>query len=282
MASFKANMMINLFKRMNVNQWDIETYVKRMKIGPSMKPPQRMKKKYRIQEVYKDCFEVIPKTIKSQTIMIYFHGGAYVGGLTKAHWKFACKLASSNQCKVLVIDYLLTPTFHYNDTIKHALNNYNLIHDSHPDSEIILIGDSAGGGLAIALSKALYLEDLKKPKAVIALCPWLDLTKSYSSESNDLILNTAFLKHYALLYSNNETSNPLVSPIMVDSQKLPPVHLLTCTGDLLNKEAKIFKDKANRLGVEIDYYEQEGMFHTYFLFSLKESEPVLEWINKAV
>lgn len=125
---------------------------------------------------------VIPKVLKNDGIILYLHGGGYVSGDLKYAKGFGTILAVQNNMRVCCLAYRLAPENPYPSALDDAVLAYRqLMADGYSPSQIVLCGESAGGGLIFALALKLKELGLEQPCGIIAVSPWSDLTMSGDS-----------------------------------------------------------------------------------------------------
>ncbi|HYH55337.1 MAG TPA: alpha/beta hydrolase, partial [Anseongella sp.] len=166
----------------------------------------------------RNVFTLTPRKKRSRTHVLYLHGGAYVQGFVKPHWLFLQELIKSSHCTVTAPDYPLAPANTYKETVAMVLNVYkHLIADVH-ERDLILMGDSSGGGLALAIAQQLRIESVPQPARIILLSPWLDITLS-NQEIKNIDRTDPFLGIEGLLKAgkayagNTDPRHYLLSPI---------------------------------------------------------------------
>lgn len=223
------------------------------------------------QYMGRNLFIVTPKDReKSDIKILYFHGGSYVAEATKQHWDFIEKIVNDTGATVILPDYPLTPKYNYKDVFKMVMPLYQEIIDRVETSNLIVMGDSAGGGLALALEEKAGEKDLPMPAKTILISPWLDvrLTNPQIDEvqKNDKQLNKETLKLAGIAYSGEDgIDNYLVNPIDGDLSKLENVVILTGTYDILNPDVHKLKERAEKLGVSIEIKEYEEARHIWII-----------------
>ncbi|MCD8344590.1 MAG: alpha/beta hydrolase fold domain-containing protein [Oscillospiraceae bacterium] len=227
---------------------------------------------------------VIPDECSSAGVILYLHGGGYTcGGLEYARG-FGSKLASEYGLKVFCCAYRLAPENKFPAALDDALASYKYLIDSgFPSDRIILVGESAGGGLCYSLCLKLSEIGISQPAGIIAISPWTDLTASGDSiESNkevDPTLTIDQLNFYAESYTDDRT-NPYVSPLWFEKgTKLPP-SLIFAGGDeiLLDDSTRLHQkllDSGNRSKLII----ADRMWHAYILYDVKERKSDYEVIR---
>lgn len=235
------------------------------------KVPEQVKEKCQLQTekfMGRNIFIVTPKNRPKTSIKIlYFHGGAYVAEATKQHWDFIENIVSDTGATVILPDYPLTPKYNYKDVFQMTVPLYKEIIEKVDTNQLIIMGDSAGGGLALALEQKVGTENLPMPAKTILISPWLDvrLTNPQIDEvqKKDKQLNKETLKLAGIAYAGEDgIDSYLVNPIDGDLAKLKNITILTGTHDILNPDVHILKQKAEEQEVgeqiEIKQYEEAG------------------------
>ncbi len=235
------------------------------------KVPEQVKEKCQLQTekfMGRNIFIVTPKSRPKTSIKIlYFHGGAYVAEATKQHWDFIENIVSDTGATVILPDYPLTPKYNYKDVFQMTVPLYKEIIEKVDTNQLIIMGDSAGGGLALALEQKVGTENLPMPAKTILISPWLDvrLTNPQIDEvqKKDKQLNKETLKLAGIAYAGEDgIDSYLVNPIDGDLAKLKNITILTGTHDILNPDVHILKQKAEEQEVgeqiEIKQYEEAG------------------------
>lgn len=200
-------------------------------------------------------------------IVLYLHGGAYAVGSVTSHRKFLARLAKACQMKVLAIDYRLAPEHPFPAALQDALAAYQwLFSQGYDPSNIVIAGDSAGGGLAIATLISLRDGKLPLPACAVCISPWVNLsgTEKKSNNNHDPMLNPEILDLYARYYAGEaDAANPLISPIFADLEGLPPILIQAGTNEILLSQIEEFYEKARQASVEITLDYWQGMFHVF-------------------
>lgn len=219
----------------------------------------------------RNIFIVTPQNREKSNIKIlYFHGGSYVAEATKQHWDFIEKIVNDTGATVILPDYPLTPKYNYKDVFKMVVPLYKEIIDKVNTENLIIMGDSAGGGLGLALEERVGKENLPMPSKTILISPWLDvrLTNPEIEEvqKRDKQLNKETLKLAGIAYAGEDgINNYLVNPIDGDLSKLKNVTILTGTDDILNPDVHKLKEKAEKVGVPIEVKEYEQAGHIWLI-----------------
>lgn len=218
------------------------------------KVPTYMKEECKVtEEKYQNrsVFIIKPKEKQNNNKVIYYlHGGSYVAELSQAHWKFLSKLAQDTGSTLVVPDYPLTPQYRYTDTFNMVEPLYHEIASKVETESLILMGDSAGGGMALALAEKIGQEGATKPSKTILISPWLDVSleneKIKEVQEKDKMLNSELLKLAGIAYSGSEekTKEYLVSPIYGPLENLENVVIYIGTNDILNPDVHTLEQKA--------------------------------------
>lgn len=233
------------------------------------KVPEKLKEKCELKTEHfrgRNVFIVTPKNReKANKTILYFHGGSYVAEATNLHWNFIEKIVNDTGATVILPDYPLTPKYNYKDVFNMVVPLYKEIIDKVDPTELILMGDSAGGGLGLALEERVGEENLPMPEKTILISPWLDVRltnpKIDEVQKNDKQLNKETLKLAGITYAGEDGINSyLVNPIEGDLSGLKNITIFTGTYDILNPDVHVLQEKAKQQGttIEIKEYEQAG------------------------
>jgi len=202
---------------------------------------------------------------------------------SKMHWRIVESILNEIQCAVTFINYPLTPENTCGDTINMAADTYAYLCCENCQ-KMILMGDSAGGGLALALAQHIKAKDsMRKPSKIVLLSPWLDVSMdndiSVEQVSKELILDEETLKTIGKTYAGDlDTKNPLCSPLYGEMADIGEIALFTGTSEVLNMQAEILKEKATRNNNSPAYYEYEDMQHVWICFPIPEAKDAMEKI----
>lgn len=226
-----------------------------------------------VEERYmkRKVFIVSPKNVeKTNKTILYFHGGAYMAEATNGHWKFIEKVVNDTGTTVIVPDYPLTPKYNYRDVFEMVKPLYKEIINSVSPDSLTIMGDSAGGGLSLALVESLAEENLEMPSKTILISPWLDVRltnpKIDEVQKYDRDLNKDTLKIAGIAYASEDgINNYLVNPIDGDISKIKNLTIFTGTYDILNPDVHVFEERARAVEVNIEIKEYEGASHVWIL-----------------
>lgn len=207
-------------------------------------------------------------------VILYLHGGGYVAGSIKSHQNLAARLARVSHTRVLLLDYRLAPEYIFPAAIEDAMTAYRWLVSSERilPKNIIIGGDSAGGGLTIAVLVKLRDEGDQLPAAAICLSPWTDLAMTGDSiKTNvdiDPVATVDAIENMAKLYYGDENAkNPLISPLYANLEGLPPLLIQVGTAELLLDDSVRLADRAKAAGVEVQLEIWQDMIHVFPLFA---------------
>lgn len=230
------------------------------------------------------------KRVMQGKVILYFHGGAYVYGSTTTHKAMVARIVNASDVKALLPEYRLAPEHKYPAAIEDAEFVYQwLLQQGYDSGNIILAGDSAGGGLCIAL--ALLLREKKEPlpAAIVCLSPWVDLTSSGESYKKKIREDPLFtpegIRKGAQLYAGNEQlTNPFISPAIADLTGLPPLFIQVGSEELLLSDSEILAQQARIAGVNVTLTVWAGMWHVWQIIGnlLPESKKAIREIGEFV
>ncbi|MBN1221994.1 MAG: alpha/beta hydrolase [Candidatus Aminicenantes bacterium] len=231
---------------------------------------------------------VNPSNEEGSRFILYLHGGAFVSGSSKAYRGLVWRIAGQTAARILVIDYRLSPEHLFPAALEDSTAAYEwlLSQGMGPDG-ISVVGDSAGGGLALSLLLALKDKSIPLPACVVCLSPWVDLScSSPSLESNaakDPILIPASCRDRAKSYAGEAyLCDPYVSPVFGDLTGFPPLLILVGSDEVLLDDARRLAAKAGSDGVSFDLQVWKGMFHVwpYLAKYLPEGKAAIEQIAR--
>jgi 2-polyprenyl-6-methoxyphenol hydroxylase-like FAD-dependent oxidoreductase/acetyl esterase/lipase len=205
-------------------------------------------------------------------VVLHFHGGGYLIGSAKGSLEYASRLAASVGGACYTVEYRLAPEHPYPAAIDDAISAYRaLLGRGIPASSILLSGESAGGGLALALALALRTAGDPLPAGILAVAPFTDLTLSGPSvrafNGDDPAANRDLLTFMGASYfQGHEPTDPLVSPLFGDLAGLPPLFVTATQGEVLLSDATRLAERAEQAGVDVTLRVVEDSVHVYTIF----------------
>ena len=218
---------------------------------------------------------VMPKDERRSGVILYLHGGGYTCGSLEYAKGFAATLASQCGVRVFCAAYRLAPENPYPAAVDDALEAYRyLLKKGYAPRQILLCGESAGGGLIYALCLRLRQEGMTLPCGLIGISPWVDLTGSGQSyetnRDNDPSLTQELLEFYAKCYTTDPT-DPLCSPVFGDLTGFPPSLLFAGGDEILLDDARALHEKLVQSGCRSTLRIAPERWHAYVLYCLSEN-----------
>jgi epsilon-lactone hydrolase len=216
--------------------------------------------------------------------VLYLHGGGYVHPLTADYWRLARALGRTG-AEVVMPAYPLAPDATVDDVLPRLLDLANEVHRA--DHPMVVMGDSAGGALAIVLAQQLRALDLPLPAAVVALCPWLDATLADPEvprlEATDPMLAESGLRAAGRWWAGiRDPEDPRVSPLHGSLEGLPPIHLLIGDRDILRPAVDGFADRARAVDADLRVLEIPAMFHVWMTRAIPEGRRTRRYLMRLV
>jgi salicylate hydroxylase len=219
-------------------------------------------------------------------VVLHFHGGGYLIGSAKGSLEYASRLAALVDGTCYTVDYRLAPEHPYPAAIDDAVASYRaLLSRGIPPSSILVSGESAGGGLAVALVLTLRSAGDPLPAAIFAAAPFSDLTLSGPSmrafNGDDPAANRDLLTFMGASYfQGHEPTDPLVSPLFGDLTGLPPLFLTASQGEVLLSDTTRLAERAEKAGVDVTLRVVEDSVHVYPIFPfLPETKATMEEVT---
>ena len=224
-------------------------------------------------------FTILNADAMEDRTVFYFPGGSYIDQPAEVHWQFAGRLAADTDSAVVVPIYPKLPANDAESCLSALRDAYDIWLDGHETGEIVFMGDSAGGGLALSFAMQLRDAGLEGPDRLILICPWLDVTLTNPEipayERKDPKLDSEQLRHLGALWAGElSPADPLVSPLYGSFEDLGAITLITGTAELLYPDITAMHEKLSAAGIPHEFAAWEGMFHVfplYLAYNLTES-----------
>jgi acetyl esterase/lipase len=199
-------------------------------------------------------------------VLLYFHGGAFIIGSSSTHRGVSGHLAKTSGCQVITPDYRLAPEHPFPAALDDAQAVYlALLEQGFKPEHIAIAGDSAGGGLALALAIQLRDRQLPLPSSLTVFSPWTDLTQQalYIPECEP-VLQPKWTAKAAKLYAGDEPlTNPLISPIFGDLSGLPPLLIQVGNQEMLLNDSERLARAAQRCNVQTKIEIYNSLWHVF-------------------
>lgn len=220
-------------------------------------------------------------------VMLYLHGGGYVFCSIDTHRELTARIARSAGIRALCLDYRLAPEHPFPAAIEDATAAYRwLLSTGIKPEHIVIAGDSAGGGLALATLLALRDAGDSLPAAAVCLSPWVDPeVQGESMTTNadtDPIITKEFICYLAQYYfGNSHLRNPLAAPLYAALQGLPPLLIQAGEAETLLDDAVRIAKRCREAGVPTELEIWKDMIHVWQLFApvLPEGQQAIDRIG---
>ncbi|MBY0289256.1 MAG: alpha/beta hydrolase [Mycobacteriaceae bacterium] len=212
---------------------------------------------------------VVPPRATNGTL-IYLHGGAYALGSARGYRGVAAHLAAAAGMTALVPDYSRAPDAQYPVALEETVAFYSrLLDDGFDPKRTVIAGDSAGGGLTLALAMALRDRGIALPAALGLICPWADLAIDVEQTRpvlRDPLILPSMCAEWAPLYvGSTDPRTPGISPVYGDMTGLPPIVMQTAGDDPISVDAEKIEAICAAAGAPIDHRRFDGMWHDFHL-----------------
>jgi acetyl esterase/lipase len=226
--------------------------------------------------------------------IMYLHGGGYAIGSIVSHRSITTTLAAAFNGRVLSVDYRLAPEHPCPAAIEDALAAYRyLLESGVSGGKIVIAGDSAGGGLTIAVLQAIRDQELPRPAGGWAVSPWVDLTGTSETmtakAARDFMISAANLQDTAALYApGGDVSDPRATPLNASFEGLPPLLIQVGSSETLLDDALSLARKASLADVDVRLETWSRQQHVFQMFAPMLSEArdaiaaAVAWANARV
>lgn len=213
---------------------------------------------------------IIPAGAAKDKVILYTIGGAYVSGSCQDHRRIVSRIAKGSETRALLFEYRLAPEHPFPAALEDSVSAYRwLLAKGISPSNIMIVGESAGGGLCLATLLALRDQGIPLPAAAVALSPWTDLKltgESYQTNA-DVCLAPKGMAYVCSKYyvGDNDPCLPWISPLYGDLDGLPPLLIQIGGDETLLDDSTRFAEKAKAAGVDVTLNVGEGMMHCFAL-----------------
>lgn len=212
--------------------------------------------------------------------LMYLHGGGYVMDIAAVHWDALLRLCEALGASATVPLYPLAPEHTAAPTMAAMQRLFEELAARHGAASISVMGDSAGGGMALALAQQQKASGGVMPGKLVLWSPWLDATASDPAqravEPRDRMLAISGLGACGRMYAGDlPLSDSRVSPLLGDLAGLPPMAIFSGTHDILIVDGRGLAERLRALGAAHEYHEYAGMFHVWMLLPVPEGKRAL-------
>jgi monoterpene epsilon-lactone hydrolase len=242
-------------------------------------PPDRLRRAHAVVVGLRGdltTYAVSPRRGPIAREVVFLHGGGYVGEIFPEHWRFVADLADRAAARVHVLVYPLAPAHTAADAIPRVLEAWRALSAERP--ALTLVGDSAGGGLALALTRLALDAGLPAPRRLALLSPWVELDleapDALALAPDDPMIDVRWLRLAARAWAGSwPLDDPRVSPLHAEPGGLPPTLFVLGEHDVLTPDAERLAACLRDAGVTVDVHVEPGLFHVYPLAPVPEAEP---------
>jgi len=218
------------------------------------------------------CERVVPTGAIGGRQILYLHGGGYVAGSPKSHRPLVARLAEAAKATAVSADYRLGPEHACPAAVDDAVAAYRWMLEAGAEPErLVVAGDSAGGGLTMALALALKAQGLPQPAGLFAISPWADLTQSHdtyrSKAADDPMIAKDRLDDSAAAYlAGFDARDPRASPVFGDFAGLAPMLIQVGSEEALLGDSLMLAERAGHARVEVRLEVWPEMIHVWHAF----------------
>lgn len=245
-------------------------------------PPARVVRRFEVRTATELGFpvhELRRKGTDPQRTLLYLHGGGYVAHADPAHWRYVAALADRIDARVLFPVYPLAPSATWRRSFPQLLRLFEQAAVASP-AGVVVAGDSAGGGYALALAEQVAGGAGPQPTHLVLHAPWVDLTNSVpgteEAARRDPWLRTDRMGNYATWWAGgDDPARPELSPVNGDLSGLPPGLLFCGTLDALHPQSRLLAERAAAQGWRLTYVEEPDLLHVYPILPLPEARRAL-------
>lgn len=216
--------------------------------------------------------------------LFYYHGGAYISRPTIMHWRFIETICLRAEVCVVFPIYPRLPKNNAFDCFNACKKLYNRFLKNNTVEEVIFMGDSAGGGLALTMAEQMPFKT-EKPFKTIMLSPWLDVITDNKDaiklQRKDKMLSQKGLNMLGKMWCGGDEKNVIASPIWGDLTR-SKMTLIIGTNDLLYPDTVKLKQFALKQNADLDFHEYKDMCHCFILMPTPEAEDAINVVLKEI
>jgi epsilon-lactone hydrolase len=234
----------------------LEKALPRIRRFDEVRPPRRVRRR-RVHEQIdvsgSPLHLLTPRTGRQPRVLLYLHGGGYLIGPSRLHWTSTIALVDEGEADLAMLIYPKTPENDHVAIIAAAVDAYDVLVDRYGAQNIVVGGDSAGGGLTATLLTVLRDTERPQPHAAVLISPWLDVSMSdpaaAAQAGTDLILTIEAAVGAGRLYAGDrDPHDALVSPVFATTSGLAPMHIFVGTEEIFLPDCRTFAAKARANG----------------------------------
>lgn len=225
------------------------------------------------------------KNSSASRFILYLHGGAFVHNISTYDWCFLHRLIEQTNYAVIVPDYPLAPVHNYEDVYEMLFPLYKELVDRVGSENSVIMGFSAGGGMALSLAQYVRSEDLPQPSRLVVLSPFLDgqlvNPDILVRDRSDPYLSVDGCKLAAAAYAGDiPLDHWMISPIYGSLRGLAPIHMFMGTDEIFVPDARKLMEKAQVEDAQVNYYEYHAMYHAWIFLNMPEAKMVFKQLTR--
>jgi len=222
------------------------------------------------------CKQLTPTDWSQQTdaCIQYAYGGGYVSGSTYEDLIIAAPLAQQSGCRIVMVDYRLSPEHPYPAPQQDMQRVYPILVDVYGPESLVVCGESAGGNQVLGLLLHIRNNGLMMPACAVLLSPWCDLADPHEDdEGRDPTLDRAWVETAAAWHAAGQPlDDPGISPIYGELSGLPPTLITSGGCDLLLGMSRRLREKMLAAEVDCRLEVRDGLWHVYEFYPIPEAE----------
>lgn len=243
---------------------------------PSIRKQADSQRRYGATEVY--AFRAEPPR---STTLIYLAGGGYIYQPTAMHLDYASRMAERLDAEILLPAYPVAPHATADQVNADLVKMYQELISQRPEQRVILMGDSAGGGLALAMAQQVHLAGMRPVDHVVMISPWLDISLSNPGitperDAGDYMLDAKALAYLGQVWAGElALHDPRLSPIHGPLKGVGELILVASDNELFIPDIYRLIERAEGEGVTVNYHEYPGLFHDFAVLGVPESKAAM-------
>lgn len=261
----------------------LDERIAKLRAQKPIRPKAKWHRRFDIREFASRGFPVVTMQPKGGAKpgaphLLYLHGGGYVMDIAAVHWDTVADLCERLGASATVPIYPLAPEHKAAGVLDAMVSLYRELADRYGAETITIMGDSAGGGMSLALAQMLKADGAPLPASLVLYSPWLDATATAEGqraiEERDRMLAVSGLEACGQMYRGElALDDPRVSPLFGDLEGLPPIAIFSGTSDILLVDGRRLAQRLDNPGMPDHIYrEYRDMFHVWMLLPIPEGK----------
>lgn len=222
-----------------------------------------------------------PLSGPTERTIFFLHGGGYVGHADPQHWRYAERLSEHLSARVVMPAYPVAPRSTWREAHPLVAGLLRRVAAESPD--LSLLGDSAGGGFALALAQQMVADSGPLPDRLVLISAWVDMSPPDPRLPDDPWISRDYLALCARLWAGDDPLTiPALSPLFSSFEGLPPILVLCGTKDVQLPQARAIVAAARAAGTPVTYVEEKGLLHDYPILNIPEARRALRQVAQFV